>query len=203
MTRALAILLFVGGTAAAQEIKVEGGLGSLDVQVVQRALDERAADVEACFKEHAGTLRYVGGAVILHVRVGKDGAVKSTAVQSDLGAWEVEKCLVGVARRLRLGKPTGGEAQVQLPLAFPERTSFEESDSEELDGKLRGVARCGKAREVTVTAYVGPGGRITSAGFSSEKPLPDGWGDCAIAKVRAVTVTDPRGKVVKMFARLP
>jgi hypothetical protein len=148
-------------------------------------------------------MRYVGGAVTLRVRVARDGAVKSTAVHSDLGAWAVEKCLIKLARGLRFGKPRGGEAEVELPFELPARSAAGEGDGDELAGKLRALARCGDAGDVLVTAYVGPGGRITTAGFSSEKPLPEGWGDCALGKARGLKLTDPRGRVVKVAARIP
>lgn len=207
MRVAALIVLLVAGTAAAQDFKVEGGLGTVDVTAVQLALEKNAAAVEGCFKEHAGAMRYVGGAVKLRVRVAKDGAVKSTAADSDLGAWEVEKCLMKLARGLRFGKPRGGEAEVELPFEFPARAPAQAGDGDELGGKLSALLRCGRivqgVGEVLVTAYVGPGGKITTAGFSSEKPLPEGWGDCALGKARGLRLTDPRGHMVKMAARLP
>jgi hypothetical protein len=203
MRIALGISLLVAGSAAAQDIKVEGTLGTVDVAAVQLALEKSAAAVEGCYRQHAGSKRYVGGAVTLRVRVAKDGAVKSTAVDSDLGAWEVEKCLIGVARGLRFGKPRGGEAEVTLPLEFPPRAEAAAGDGDELAAQLGVLARCGKTGEVTVTAYVGPGGKITTAGFSSQKPLPEGWGDCALGKARALRFSDPRGRVVKLAARTP
>lgn len=200
------IALFIAlaaGTAAAQDIEVEGGLGTVDVAAVQQALERSAGAIEGCYKQHAGSKRYVGGEVRLRVRVARDGAVRSTTVDSDLGAWEVERCLIGVARDMRFGKPRGGEAVVELPLSFPPRAAAEAGDGDELAGKLGALARCGKARAVLVTAYVGPGGRITTAGFSSERPLPEGWGDCALDRARALRLSDPRGRVVKLAARTP
>jgi hypothetical protein len=201
--RSALLILLLGGTAAAQDFKVEGALGTVDTTAVQLALERNAGAIEGCFKQHAGSMRYVGGAVRVRVRVARDGAVKSTAAQSDLGAWEVEKCLMKLARGLSFGKPRGGEAEVELPMEFPARSAAAAGDGDELAGKLDGLARCGRTAEVTVVAYVGPGGKITTAGFSSEKPLPEGWGDCALGRARALRLSDPRGRVVKLAAVLP
>jgi hypothetical protein len=196
------VAVCVASGARAQDFKVEGALGTLDDGAVQLAVQKHAAAIEACFKEQAGTKRYLGGAVALRLRVARDGSVKSVVARSELGSWEVEKCLVGIARKVTFARPRGGEAEVELPLEFPPRSAPQEGDGEELSRKLD-LGRCGRGPAgVQVTAYVGPGGRVTSAGFSADAAFPDAWGDCAAARARALKLRDPRGKVVKHAARL-
>jgi hypothetical protein len=54
-----------------------------------------------------------------------------------------------------------------------------------------------------VTLYVGPGGKVTSAGFDSDADdgISESWGDCAAKKVLGWKLPDPRGKVLKMKGR--
>lgn len=203
MTRVAAFLLCLGGVAAAQDFKVEGTLGTLDDASVQLVVQKQGAALEACYKGEAGKKRYLGGAVQLKLRVARDGAVKSALAASELGSWEVEKCLVRVARGMRFSKPKGGEAEVVLPLEFPATRPAAAGDGGELSGELRSLASCsGGPGAVDVTAYVGPGGKVTSAGFSAEAPFSDAWGDCAVGKLRALKLTDPHGKIVRLAARL-
>jgi hypothetical protein len=199
---ALAALALAGGAARAQDFEVEGTLGTLDDASVQLAVQKHAAAIEACFKEQAAGKRYLGGALSLRLRVARDGSVKSAAARSDVGSWDVERCLVKLARTMRFARPRGGEAEVELPLEFPARTQVATADGAELDARLGALAACqGGPPEVQVTAYVGPGGKITSAGFSAEAALSEGWGDCAARKLAGFRLTDPRGRVMKLVGR--
>jgi hypothetical protein len=201
MRRLAIALLCAGGVASAQDIEVEGTLGVLDPETVTLVLERHAAGFEACFTEHAGKQRYVGGEARLRLRVARDGTVKRAAAISDIGSWPVEKCLLERARGIRFMVPKGGEAEVDLPFELPPRSESLPGDGQELSGKLGALAACGKGpRRVTVVAYVGPGGRVVAAGFSSEEALATRWGDCAAGKLLALKLRDPRGKVVKVSA---
>jgi len=48
--------------------------------------------------------------------------------------------------------------------------------------------------------YVANRGVVKSVGFSvkGDTALPDEWADCAEAKAKAWTLTDPRGKITKL-----
>ena len=188
---------------AAPDVVVEGALGTLDSAAVQAEVQKSAAAVKACFDDHAPP-RYVGGAVHVRARVGKDGKVKKAFVAAgDLGAWEVERCLVKLARGLSFGRPTGGEAEVDLPFEFPPQSATADPGEDAgLDGKLGTLRGCGRAGQGTqVTLYVGAGGKVTSAGFAGD--VSEAWGDCAAAKARGWKLADPLGKPKKVVGTLP
>jgi hypothetical protein len=204
---ALAIAL-AGTAAAAQDFRVDGTLGRLDDAVVQKAVADAGAAIEACYRDNVGALRYVGGKLVIRAVVGRDGKVSSAQVaDGDLGAWPVERCLVDVARRLDFGKPQGGDAEVRIPLEFAARgpvTVMDESDSErELRAGLRALrtACAGGPKEATVTAYVAAGGRVTSVGFAADAKLGPAWCDCADRRARTWQLTDPRGSAAKLTGR--
>jgi hypothetical protein len=193
-----ALVLGLCGAAAAQEIRVEGGGGTLAPGAAEQAIAQAAPELQACYQEHAG--RYVGGHVSLAVRVGTDGKNRRAQVgASDLGSWEVERCLVGVARKLALGAPRGGEVTVSVPLDFQAAAAaapMGEAQLKEAAAKLRALpAGCGKAHGTQVAVYVGPGGQILSIGFGDAPS--DRWAECAAARARQITLADPRGQVVK------
>jgi hypothetical protein len=195
-----ALLTLVCGVAAAQEIRVEDGLGSLDPALVQHAIEAAGPDLQACYQNGSGGLRYVGGHVEVVVRVDRAGHIKRALVEaSDLGSWEVERCLLGVAHKLPLPRPKGGDGVVRIPLDFqPSTPPGEMSDAELRDAaaKLKGIYRCaGAPKSVPVTLYVAAGGAVTSAGFAGG--VGEKWGDCALARAKAVRMADPLGRVLK------
>jgi hypothetical protein len=197
--RSVLLLLCLGGVASAQDIKVEGTLGTLDDAAVQSVVQKHAAALETCFTDVARSLRYVGGPVRLTLRVALDGRVKRVAAISELGNWDVEKCLMTRAKTFQFARPRGGEAEVQLPFEFTARTATSMQALGGVDEVERSMARCGRRPEGTgVVFYVGPGGKITSTGFSSDAPLSESWADCAAASARKARLEDPRGKVVKV-----
>src|SRR5690606_3633868 len=48
--------------------------------------------------------------------IATDGTVKSVKSESNLGAWDVEKCLLDIAWSMQFDRPKGGEAELDLPL---------------------------------------------------------------------------------------
>jgi len=204
---ALAALL-AARAAAGQDFRVDGTLGRLDDGVVQRAVAAAGASLEACYRDNAGGLRYVGGKVTVRAVVGRDGKVSHAQIaDGDLGAWPVEKCLVDVTRKLDFGKPQGGDAEVRIPLEFAAGgpvTVRDEADSERELGKgLRALrsACAGGPKEAMVTAYVAAGGRVTSVGFAADAKLASAWCDCADKRARAWQLSDPRGSAAKLQGR--
>jgi hypothetical protein len=196
-------LLLLVALAASPDVVVEGALGTLDSAAVQAEVQKSAGAVKACFDEHAPP-RYVGGALHVRARVGKDGKVKKAFVAAgDLGAWGVERCLMKLARGMSFGRPTGGEAEVDLPFEFPPQgTAADAGEDAALDGKLAALRSCGRAGLGTqVTLYVGAGGRVTSAGFAGD--VSEAWGDCAAAKARGWRLADPLGRPKKVVGTVP
>lgn len=191
-------------------VEIEGLLGTLDVADIQPVIDKRARELEGCYQDGVGKLRYVGGSVELKFRVAADGVVKWVKVQQgDLGAWPIEKCLLEIARTMKFPRPRGGEAEFTFPLEFPGRGRVVPLDDARADAeigpRLAELDECvdeagvPAPSQVQVTVYVAVGGRVTSAGFATvaEEPFADAWADCALERVLGWKLTDPRGKVWK------
>lgn len=194
--------------AADDELEVEGLLGTLEPADAQPVVARSFGEIEACHARASGTQRYVGGRLELRFRVGDDGRVARVRVErSDLGSWPVERCILDVARRLVFPRPRGGEAELVFPVEFPGRAPVTRADGEraqaELAEHLAALAACsapgGLPGDVLVTAYVGVGGAIKSVGFAAEGGDLDGsWADCALAKSLGWTLSDPRGRMLKV-----
>jgi len=56
--------------------------------------------------------------------------------------------------------------------------------------------------DVTLTLYVGPGGKAQSVGFSSGKSaIDDAWAECAEKTAMAWRLPDPKGVIAKLAIR--
>ena len=191
------------------DIQVEGLRGTLDVSEIQPVVEKRWGEIEGCYAAGIGRNRFVGGKLELKFRVNRDGTVKRVQVaEGDLGAWQVEKCVLDVARAMTFARPKGGEAEFGFPIEFPGRGAvgiLDDAAAEtQLAPDLAELDECaeaagGRPEQVRITVYVGAGGRVLAAGFATpaEEPFADEWADCAAEKALAWRLADPRGKVKK------
>jgi hypothetical protein len=204
MMRAWILLgLLAGAARADRDLEVEGALGALTPEAVRREVSQHAAAFELCFRSQAEKMRHLGGAAHVKIRVARDGTVRRAHVDSgDLGSWPAERCILSQARKMSFGAPRGGEAEVLLPLEFIAWMPADAADGAELEAKLaKELGKCaGGPRAIDVTAYVGPGGRVKSAGFAGE--VSEAWADCALKKALALRLRDPRGRMLKMTGRV-
>ena len=196
------------------DLQVSGLKGRLDAYDIERGVQPHAGTLTACYNDQVRRKRYIGGDVELKYLISKAGEVKRVQLaKSDLGAWNIEKCLLETARQMTFAKPKGGEAVFSLPLEFSATRSVQwlEDDVGQAQAKpfidqLRDCAKEAEThnpRDVTVTVYVGPRGEVKSAGFASEarREIPDAWADCAEAKIKAWTLADPMGRIAKLAFR--
>jgi hypothetical protein len=114
--------------------------------------------------------------------VGLDGQTNLVHVRSsDLGSYEVERCLAGVASRIRFARPQGfGVASFEYSLEFRSTGAIPvvEIAPSALSSELpligsRLHADCGglSIDELRATLYVDRRGQVRSVGFGSATPL--------------------------------
>lgn len=188
---------------------IESEKGHLDVQDIQSVIARHTAALSDCYQSHHRRARYVDGKVELKYVVDQSGAVKQVQVlKSDLGAWDVERCLLDVSRAMTFVEPRGrGDADFTVPLDFSATTRVRwltEEDAESQVASLRDeLAQCeGEPGVVDVTLYVGRRGAVKSAGFAaSEEPYTDEWADCAVEIIKQWQLADPRGRIAKLSFR--
>lgn len=189
----------------AGEMEVEGLAGRIDPYDIERAISPHAAALADCYHSRVKKDRYIDGEVEIKFKVGRDGRVKTAhLMRSSLGAWQIERGLLDIARAVEFTKPRGrGDADFSVPLDFTSGRSkavwwSEEQAEAEVDDYRAELAECGRAGKVLVTLYLGPRGVVKSAGFAADKPFSDEWGDCAEQKILAWKLSDPRGRVAKL-----
>jgi TonB family protein len=186
-------------------MEIEGLGGTISKSAIKEGLAPHTEAIGACHSGKTRKRRFVGGHVELAVLVNRDGTVKTVTIkQSDLGAWDVERCLLELVRTMEFGRPKGGEADFDQPVDFSPRQNVkwwpEERADSEVEDKLAELAECpSQPRDVWVTFYVGTRGAVKSVGFSSpsKMPIADEWVDCAASAIEAWTLSDPEGHIAK------
>jgi hypothetical protein len=183
--------------------------GSVDPSVVSDRLAPRAAAIEDCYASRVGRRKWLGGGLELAWDVRADGTIAGVRIaSSDLGAWPIEKCVLGIARGISFGKPRGDKpAEVSAPLSFTAGSGAVAWDDEQsaraVGDRLSKLASCARPRQdrpsdVTITLYLGTRGRVEAVGFASPRGFAEAWADCAERAIMAWALTDPRGKVAKL-----
>jgi hypothetical protein len=105
--------------------------GHVEPAAVEAALQPHAAALADCYTSRLARRRWLGGHVALHWDLTAAGAIKAVQIaESDLGAWPIEKCLLDLARAVEFAPPTGGEADVAIPLDFSAKGRTEVWDEE-------------------------------------------------------------------------
>ena len=71
----------------------------MDPAVIEAGLEPHKEDLGACYTARVGKRTWLGGKVSIHWDISKDGTVTAVKLaESDLGSWEIEKCLLETAR---------------------------------------------------------------------------------------------------------
>ncbi len=188
------------------DIHISGLKGTIDAAAVEKALNKKTRDVAACRRKHIGSLSYVGGDITFFFEIGMDGVPTKVLVEkSQLGHWQMEACILAVAKTLKFVKPEGGKAEVRYTMALANNgTDAKDWDEDKakstLKKKRRALRACrkgGKPKKFTVTFYVLPGGSVKTAGVASPEDLPAGFAACVAKVVLAQTYDDPLGTVAR------
>jgi len=188
--------------------------GHMEKEAVEAGLQPHHDELSDCYMKKVGRRRWLGGHVLIHWDIKKDGTITAIKLmsESDLGAWPIEKCLLEVARSASFDKPVGGDADFSLPLDFSAKGAVlpwtEDQALRAVGGQLVKLEACDKkaapVHNVTITVYVGPHGKAESVGFSSDQiQINDKWADCAEKAAMAWRLPDPKGMIAKLAVRRP
>lgn len=214
--------------------------GSITREAIEAGLAPHQTALAECYTTKVGKRRWLGGHVVLQWNVSADGTLTSVKlIESNLGSWAVEQCLLDIAWSAEFGKPNGGKVDFTVPLDFSAKGSTAQWDEDQalraVGGQLASLDDCddfeiepknGKKKpkkkappapadpaekparpekppsNVTMTLYVGPGGKLQSIGFSSATTeVGQKWSACAEQAAKAWRLPDPRGQIAKLAIR--
>ncbi len=194
-------------------VEIKLAHGHMEPAVVSAGIEPHTDELSACYVTRVNRRKWLGGHVSLHWDIRADGTVTSVKLaESDLGAAEIERCLIDVAKSATFGKPIGGDADFALPLDFSAKGQplvwDEDQALRAVGGQIARLDKCAaKAKEpqpdnVVITLYVGPHGTAQSVGFSSNaSEIGEKWSECATKLAMAWRLPDPKGQVAKLAVR--
>jgi len=167
--------------------KTSSELGSVDPDAVKRAFGQLNDKFMDCQKRALDRLEVLAGNAKFFLRIGAGGTAKWAYLEeSEIGDRDTEKCLVDVVVGASWPKPEAGDAEarysMELPLQAtrPPNTWRSDKVADALGKHGDSIDKC-KAGANTVfraTMYVGPGGRVLSAGVAVSNKDSEEKADC-------------------------
>lgn len=121
--------------------------GAMSKEAIEAGLAPHTQAMSDCYMQKVGKRKWLGGHIVLHWDIQADGTISSVKMQeSDLGSWEIEKCLLDIAWTATFEKPAGGDADFTVPLEFaaPRGTQIWDEDKalRAVGGQLAALEEC-------------------------------------------------------------
>ena len=195
-------------------MSVDSELGVLDTEDVEATLKQHFDEIRGCYQRAGKAQRYAGGRVMLKFMVGGDGLAQDVLViESTLGNYDVERCLVEVGRRISFHAPAGHKSTTfEYPVEFRSTNQLAVLDVDgmkfdhDLSVFLPQLAACGQLAAVDASAivYIEPNGFPGSVGLSAGTTLDEDVGDCMVQTIRRwkMSATLP-GHVMRATFNIP
>jgi TonB family protein len=193
---------------------VDNELGVLDGEEVEQTLTQHFEEIRGCYQRAGKAQRYAGGRVNLRFMIGGDGIAQDVLViESSLGNYDVERCLVEVGRKIAFHAPSGHKATTfEYPVEFrsTNQVAVLEADGMKLDHDLSvflpQLAACGRlaSDDVNAIIYIEPNGFPGSVGLAAGSTLDEDVGDCMVQTIRGwkMSSTLP-GRVMRATFNIP
>ena len=193
----------VDGDGSSMDMQMS--IGFLDERVVDRAMAPHVPAMIDCFERAGDARRYLSGRIVLRFVVEASGSVSDIhVIKNDLGNYPVERCLIGVGRRIVFPPPEGNRrTDFEYSLRFRSTGEMRVLDWRGDDVAIRvastsSFSSCGELgpQRVEAIAYVEPAGTIGSVGFVSQGPINPVAASCAEEQMYKVKITDGRPNVM-------
>ncbi len=195
-------------------MKLDNEIGVLDTDDVEATLREHFGAIRGCYGRAGKAQRYADGRVMLRFLVNGNGSAQDVWVlESTLGNYDVERCLVEVGRKIRFHAPSGRKATTfEYPVEFRSTKQVEVLDVDgpkverDVAAFLPQLAACGQLAPEGASAiiYVEPNGFPGSVGIATAAALDEDVGDCMVQTIRGwkMSVAVP-GLVVRANFSIP
>ncbi len=169
-------------------LKTRSELGSVDPNAVQAAFHRLGDAFVACQTRGLERVEVLSGEVKFFLRIGDDGSAKWAYLEdgSDVGDRETERCLVDVVMKARWPRPDGGDAEARYSIELPAQgRPASEWSSDKVAATLGkhgdAIDRCKEGGSgFHATMYVGPGGKVLSAGVVASRKDADTQAECLV-----------------------
>jgi hypothetical protein len=168
-------------------LHMKSELGSIDPGAVKQAFHGLDDKFSECQKRGVDRVELIAGNVKFFVRIGEDGSARWAYLEeSEIGDRGTERCLVDVVMGARWPKPDGGDAEARYGMELPLQSTRPPTDwpSDKVAAALgrhgEAIDKCkaGAGASFHATMYVGPGGKVLSAGVVAAAKDSDDQEDC-------------------------
>lgn len=177
--------------------------GGMNQEKVDKTFRDIAPDLSACLTDAGKDQDYLFGDVAFLFKVNLEGVAEVAQVKSsNLGSFRAERCMLDVIKKTRWPKPVGGyiglvnygpmgydaPEDIRPPVEWGssdvEKTLTDAKNAEELYG-------CGRGGPFEITAYVGPTGRVLSAGVAHTDDNGEQTAACLVQAIEGMTFDSP------------
>jgi TonB family protein len=202
-------------STGARQMGLENEAGVYEGQDIEETMHAHMKEVRGCYERAGHAQRYAAGKVTLRFAVSGDGSPREVlVVASELGNFDVERCVVEVCRRVKFPPPEGHKATTfEYPVEFRSTDEVrvqDLDDSAKLDHDvatlLHSLAACGPITDTGASAlfYIEPNGSISSVGLSADSALDEHASTCTIKEMRhwKMSATLP-GRVLRCRVNIP
>ncbi|HXJ23564.1 MAG TPA: TonB family protein [Polyangia bacterium] len=189
-------------------------VGVVDSADVEATIQDHFDEVRGCYARAGKAQKYAEGKVLLRFLIAGDGAAQDVWVlESSLGNYDVERCLVEVGRRIHFNAPAGNKATTfEYPVEFRSSTGVAVLDIDHTKAEhdvatlMPQLAACGRIADEDVNAivYIEPNGLPGSVGLAGAAALDEDAGDCVVQTIRGWRLSIARpGLVVRTNFTIP
>jgi hypothetical protein len=122
--------------------------GTISKEAIEAGLAAHSTGLAECYTTRVGKRRWLGGHVVLQWILKGDGTVSSVKlIESNLGAWSIEQCMLDIAWSATFGKPAGGgDVDFTVPLDFSAKGGTQAWDEDQtlraVGGQLASLDDC-------------------------------------------------------------
>lgn len=121
--------------------------GSISKEAIEAGLAPHSTGLAECYTTRVGKRRWLGGHVVLQWNLQGDGTVSSVKlIESNLGSWAIEQCMLDIAWSATFGKPAGGDVDFTVPLDFSAKGGSQVWDEDQtlraVGGQLASLDDC-------------------------------------------------------------
>jgi len=180
--------------APPSDVAMQSEMGVVQDVDVEEVIEAHFDEVRNCYQRAGKAQKYAGGKVTLRFLISGSGQAEDVlVVASDLGNYNVERCLVDVGRHLTFKAPDGNKATTfDYPVEF--RSTHEMAVMEldgpkiehDISGLLPRLAACGRlaADDVTAIMYIEPSGFPGSVGLAAATNFDESVAGCIIHMIQ-------------------
>lgn len=182
-------------SAGAREMGLQNEIGVYDSADVEETMAAHMEEARDCYRRAGKARRYAAGKVNLRFMVDGTGKPQDVLViATDLGNYDVERCLVDLARGVQFPAPAGHKATTfEYPVEFRSTREVEVQDLEDslkvdrdVAALMHSLSACGAvtANGASASFYIEPNGFIASVGLAGDSAFDEEAGACTVKEMR-------------------